>query len=207
MVSYYIDILADKLVIMNENNFSNMYEVEMKVELTAKERDGLLELFKQRNFIFQGITPQKDYYTHATASTYGGYDIQRYRQEGSKFIYTEKIWEIANGQPIRRESEHELSESEFASKISAYPKALKIIKGREWFKANYQDRDISITIDTVKFDHSPTPRYFIEAEIRVADKKEIANTKNLIEGFLREILQKDEIRESPGMFAMAFEKK
>ena len=191
---------------MNDNNFTNMYEVESKVEITDKERNKILEIFKQSNFPSLGITPQNDFYTTAKKSSFGGYDIQRYREEGSKFIYTEKVWEKVDGQPIRRESEHELLKSEFISKVSAFPEALKITKDREWFTANHQGRDISITIDTVKFDHSPDTRYFIEAEIRVADKNEITPTKNLITSFLKEVLQKSEITEAPGMFTMAFER-
>ncbi len=191
---------------MNDNNFTNMYEVEMKVEITDKELQKLIEHFKQSNIPSLGITPQNDLYTTANKSTFGGYDIQRYREEGSKFIYTEKVWEMVDGQPIRRESEQELPKSEFISKISNFPKALRISKDREWFTANHQGRNISITIDTVKFDHSSHMRYFIEAEIRVADKNEIAATKNIIKSFLMEVLQKSEVVEAPGMFTMAFEK-
>lgn len=173
---------------MNDNNFINMYEVEMKVEITDTELKKLIEHFKQSNVPSLGVTPQNDFYTTANKSPFGGYDIQRYREEGSKFIFTEKVWEMIDGQPIRRESEHELSKSEFISKVSNFPKALRIVKDREWFTANHQGREISITIDTVKFDHSSDMRYFIEAEIRVADKNEIVATKNLIKTFIMEVL-------------------
>ncbi|MSR71139.1 MAG: hypothetical protein EXS50_00485 [Candidatus Taylorbacteria bacterium] len=165
-----------------------MYEVEMKVEITDTELKKLIEHFKQSNVPSLGVTPQNDFYTTANKSPFGGYDIQRYREEGSKFIFTEKVWEMIDGQPIRRESEHELSKSEFISKVSNFPKALRIVKDREWFTANHQGREISITIDTVKFDHSSDMRYFIEAEIRVADKNEIVATKNLIKTFIMEVL-------------------
>jgi adenylate cyclase class IV len=153
------------------------------------------------------MTPQNDYYIEAKESPYGGYNIKRYRDEGAKFIYTEKVWEKIKGQPARREEEHEVSMEEFASRVAEFPNAVKIKKDREWFAGNYKDKDISITIDSVKFDHSPEVRHFIETEIDIADKNNVAETKALIGQFLKELLGKSEIVEAPGMFSMAFNKK
>jgi len=50
-------------------------------------------------------------------------------------------------------------------------------------------------------------RYFLEAKVDVKDKNDAMKTKNLIQSFLQEVLQRPEIVEAPGMFAMAFEKK
>ena len=183
-----------------------MYEIEIKVELTENEKQELIESFKRRNFTFKGITPQNDYYIEATESPYGGFNLKRYRNENSKFIYTEKVWELIEGQPFRKEDEYEASKEEFDSKIVEFPDALKIVKDREWFKGSYQYREISITIDSVKFDHSPVMRYFIEAEIDIPDKKDVVEAKELIANFLKEILDRQEIVESPGMFTMAFKK-
>ena len=59
-----------------------MYEVEIKVELSGKERIDLIERFKTRGFLAKGITPQNDFYIEAKPSPYGRFDLKRYRQEG-----------------------------------------------------------------------------------------------------------------------------
>jgi adenylate cyclase class IV len=183
-----------------------MYEIEIKVELSNNERLELIESFKKRNFVSKGVTPQNDYYVEAHESPYGAFDLKRYRNEDGKFIYTEKVWELINEKPFRREDEHEVSKEEFEAKIVEFPNALKIVKDREWFVGSYQDAEISITIDSVKFNHSPDMRYFIEAEIGVTDKEVVSKTRELIENFLKDILNREEIVESPGMFKMAFRK-
>jgi adenylate cyclase class IV len=183
-----------------------MYEVELKVELTNEEREKLINSFKERNFSFKGVTPQNDFYIEAKESQYGGYDFKRYRNENGKFIYTEKIWETTDGQNARKETENEVSKQEFESILLQFPNALKIKKDREWFGGVYQEAAISITIDSVKFDHSPGIRYFIEAEIGVEDKKDVIKTKDLIREFLKDILTVSEIKEAPGMFSLAFKK-
>lgn len=184
-----------------------MYEVELKVELTETERQRLISQFKDRNFASEGVTPQHDYYIQADKSPYDGYDLKRYRNEDGTFIYTEKIWEMVDGQPARRENEHEVSQEEFDSKVKTFPNAVAIHKKREWFTGKWQDVDVSITIDTVKFSHSPAERYFIEAEVDTNDKTKVKETKENIRNFLQELLGRSEIVEAPGMFAMAFEKK
>ncbi len=183
-----------------------MYEVELKVELTAKEREKLITLFKEQGFLFKGVTPQNDFYIEATESSYGGFDLKRYRNEDGKFIYTEKIWESFDGQPIRRENEYEVTKEEFESETPKYPNAIKIKKDREWFTGVYEGIEISVTVDSVKFDHSQSMRYFIEAEIDVEKKEDVQKTKELIYDFLKKILNKFELIDSPGMFSMAFKK-
>lgn len=184
-----------------------MYEVEIKVELTAQEKEKLILLFKERNFKSKGITPQRDFYVEAVESPFGGFNIKRYRDEVGRFFYTEKVWEEIDGKPIRKENEHEITADEFDAQILKFPNSLKIKKDREWSAGSYQGREISITIDSVKFDHSENIRYFIEAEIGVTDKKKVIETKEFIRQFLKEILGKVEIIEAPGMFTMAFKKK
>ncbi len=183
-----------------------MYEVELKVELTSQERSALLERFSERGFESKGVTPQNDFYIEAVPSQYKGYDLKRYRHEADKYIYTEKTWEVVEGRPIRKEEEYEVSKEHFETEIAKYPDAIAIKKDRAWFAGSYEDRDISITIDTVKFDHSPNTRYFIEAEIGVEDKEKVIETQDLIREFLEDALQKEEIVEAPGMFVMAFTK-
>lgn len=184
-----------------------MYEVELKVELTSDKKNSLLEVFKERGFSSKGVTPQHDVYIEARESEFGGFDVKRYRNEQDSFIYTEKVWQLIEGNRARKEIEHEVSREEFDAAIAQYPSAIVIKKNREWFVGRYEEREISITIDTVKFDHSPADRYFIEAEIVIDDEAEFAQTKNLIKNFLSQILEQSEIVESPGMFTMAFKKK
>jgi len=184
-----------------------MYEIEYKVEITREEREKLLKLFKEKGFKLKRITPQNDFYTEAEKSSFGGYDFKRYRNEDGKFIFTEKVWEKVGGEPVRKESENELSKDEFESIISKFPKAIKIKKDREWFAGSYKGKDISVTIDTVKFDHSFGTRYFIEGEILSGDKSKVSELKGLIIEFLKESLNKKEIINAPNMFTMAFEKK
>ena len=185
-----------------------MYEVEIKVELSGKERIDLIERFKTRGFLAKGITPQNDFYIEAKPSPYGRFDLKRYRQEGGRYIYTEKIWEMAGDTPARRENEYEVTREFMEAEIAKFPDAVKIKKDREWFAGNFEGTDLSITIDSVKFDHSPSMRYFIEAEIDVQDKNLVKETKKKIADFLAELLgKKGPIPESPGMFTMAMDKR
>ena len=182
-----------------------MYEVEIKVELTESDRQALIAALADRGFTSQGVTPQNDYYIEAVESPFAaGYDLVRYRNEAGTYIHNRKVWELSNGQPVRREDEHEVSQEEFEAKVAEFPDAVKIIKDREWFEGAYQGTPISLTIDSVKFDHSPAMRYFVEAEISVADKEQVAQTKQFLEGFLKEVLGREEIEEAEGMFSMAF---
>jgi adenylate cyclase class IV len=183
-----------------------MYEVETKVELTLSEKQKLLEVFRAQNFAFRGMTPQNDFYIETKESPHGGFDLKRYRHEGDEYIYTEKVWELIEGRPFRKEDQHEVSKEQFESAVAEFPHALAIKKDRESFDGLYQETPISLTIDSVKFDHSPKTRYFLEAEILVEDKNAVVATKELIAEFLREILDKSEIVESPGMFTMGFKK-
>ena len=142
---------------MGSGAIKYMYEVEIKVELTAKEREDLVAKFKAHGFTFKGITPQNDYYIEAKKSPYGGYDLKRYRKEAEKYIFTQKVWDTAGGQPARQENEHEVSKEEYESAVKQFPEATKVIKNREWFDAVFKDKKMSVTIDTTKFDHSPAP--------------------------------------------------
>ena len=68
-----------------------MYEVELKVEITEKEKEELIKSFKVKNYLFKGITPQDDFYIEAKESPYGGQDLKRYRKEGGKFILQKRF--------------------------------------------------------------------------------------------------------------------
>jgi len=183
-----------------------MYEVELKVELTDIERQKLLTLFKGAGFQSKGVTPQHDLYIEAKESPYGGFDLKRYRNEDGNYIYTEKVWEMIEGEPTRKEIEHAVSKEAFDAASAQFPDVLVIQKDREWFSGSYEGEEISITIDAVQFNHSAHMRYFIEAEIGIEDKHAVVKTKNLIKAFLKSILGKSEIIEAPGMFTMAFKR-
>jgi adenylate cyclase class IV len=185
-----------------------MYEIEYKVELTPEERMMLIALFNERGFPSDGIDQQNDFYIEAKDSPLGiGYDLKRYRDEEHAIFYTEKTWELAGNQPARKEIEREVSRDEFEAEVAKYPDAVKIQKQREWFAGKHKDLPVSITIDSVKFDHSPSMRYFIEAETNTTDLEKVKELKQHIVDFLKDILGKEEIIESPGMFTMAFKKK
>lgn len=185
------------------------YEVEFKVELSEVEVQNLKQTFIKRGFEATGVDQQDDYYIEAKDSTvYKGYDLKRYRNESGNIIYTEKTWEMVSDTPARKEIEREATQDEFESEIAKYPDAIKIKKQREWFSGSSSDlAHISITIDSVKFDHSPSMRYFIEAETNADDINHVKSLKEKIVEFLKDILQKESIVESPGMFTMAFKKK
>lgn len=180
-----------------------MYEVEIKIELSESQKDTLVSTFKDRGYASKGNTPQNDYYIEAKPSPYGGLDLKRYRNEVGTFIYTEKVWELIDGKKFRKETEHTVSKEEFEKAVIDFPNAVKIIKNRAWFDGGR----MSLTIDSVKFDHSPSIRYFIEAEIGVTDKAELTKAKDEIKFFLQDILNTTALVEAPGMFTMAFEKK
>ncbi len=183
-----------------------MYEVEIKIELSDKERQEFIDVLKKNGFASKGVTPQNDYYVEAKESPHGGFDLKRFRNEAGKFIYTEKIWEMVDGQPVRKEDQHDVSSAEFEAKIAEFPQALKIVKDREWFAGSYKGRPISLTIDSVAFDHSPAQRYFTEAEIDVPNKEDVTKALELIKDFLKEMLNKPQLIEAPGMFDMAYGK-
>lgn len=184
-----------------------VYEVEMKVEITEPESRQFLNQCKDKGFQFKKSTKQHDVYIEAKPSPYGGNDLKRYRNENGTYIYTEKIWEKAeDGTLARLENEHEVTEQECVDEIAKYPEAVVISKERAWFTGSYNGEQISLTIDSVKFDHSPRMRYFVEAEIDVDDVNTVAGTKERIIDFLKVILGRSEIIESPGMFSMAFKK-
>lgn len=184
-----------------------MYEVELKVEITATERTGLLTRLGDRGFLSDGVSSQEDYYIQVEKSEHGGNNIKRYRHEDDKYIYTEKMWEMVGDTLARHEDEHEVSKEEFESKLTEFSGATKIVKRREWFGGKDSLGDISIVIDTVKFDHSLADRYFVEAEIIVENKEKVKETKERIKNFLKDILDTNDIILAPGMCAMACEKK
>lgn len=185
-----------------------MYEVEIKVELTAAQRETLLREFKDRGFASKTPTPQNDYYVYLQKPSFGmgKYNTKRYRNEAGKFLYTEKVWELIDGDPHVMEKEIEVSKEDFEKAIAQFPDALKIIKTREWFDGSHAETPISITIDSVKFDHSPAMRFFIEAEIPVEKREDAPKAKDLIKNFLKDILRTEEIKASPGMVSMAIDK-
>lgn len=187
------------------------YEVEIKVELTEAQRLKLLKEFTWFGFVDKGIIPQQDYYTKAVLSQYGdpkAFDIERYRSEGGEFIYTKKDWEIENGEPVRREDEHEVTQQEFDLAVANHPDALKIIKDRHSFKASFEGTNISLSIDSVKFDHSSSIRHFMEPEIIIEDKTKVPETKEFLRRFVVFLMDipASQVVEAPGMFAMAFKK-
>ncbi len=182
---------------------SNTYEVEIKVELSDAERNELLKALTSFGFVSHGVTPQADYYIQADKSPYGGVDLKRYRDEGGKLIYTEKIWEMHGGERARREIEREVTSGELEKAVAGNPKAPSIKKDREWFKGAYKGTEISFTIDSVRFNNFPQPRYFVEAEIGADRPEEVPKIKSFLQGFLKDILQRSEIVEAPGMYSLA----
>ena len=183
-----------------------MYEVEYKVEITESERDELAALFARSGFAARPEVAQHDRYVFAQASPFGGYDLKRYRQEGDRAFSTEKLWEMVDGQKARKETEREISLAELERAVAPYPDALTIRKARRSWVGNYDGKPMHIDMDTVQFDHSPAPRYFIEAEMLVPAKEDVAADRAAVVAFLRQALGREDIAESPGMFAMAFKK-
>lgn len=191
------------------NAIGSKYEVEIKVELTDSDRHKMLALFKERGFGDKGITPQEDRYIRAEPSEHGAFDVERYRTEPGKIFYTKKVWEVENGKPIRREDERMATLKELDEAKRQHPNPPVIInKDRHWFEAEFEGRAVSLTIDSVKFAHSDEVRHFMEAEIDVADRADVAPTKTLLKRFLGGLLGigPRDIQEAPGMFAMAYKK-
>jgi hypothetical protein len=186
-----------------------MYEVEYKTEISEAERDKLIFLFELNhfgNFLKKPSVLQNDYYIEAQESPYGGFDLKRYRDEGDKYFYTEKIWEDVNGSKARKETEKEISKEELKAGIENSPVIIKLQKTRDRFVGEYRGKEIHIDMDSVKFDHCPSMRYFVEAETMTEIKENIKELKELMKNFLKESLGKDEITEAKGMFTMAFKK-
>lgn len=184
-----------------------MYEVEYKVEISKEKSEELAALFEKSGYSSKPAVPQSDYYIQADPSPLGGFDLKRYREEGMKAFYTEKIWEAAGGGKARREIEKEVSVEELRAEVRKFPDAIKIQKLRRAFSGEYKGKKIHIDMDSVKFDHSPAVRYFIEAELIAEKKEDVKLYKEFLIGFLKEVLRTEELREAPGMFTMAREKK
>lgn len=185
-------------------NISGMYEVEFKVEITKTEREDVIKKLLENNFLDGGSTSQLDCYIEAKESPYGGFDTKRFRQEGDKFIYTEKIWELMDGEMIRREEEKEVSEEEFLSGINSTNDSITIKKDRQKLDGFYDGYKLHVDMDTVKFDHSVSERYFLETEILTDDKAQVKELREFIHKFLVFILDRDDVVEASGMFSMAF---
>jgi hypothetical protein len=188
-----------------------MYETEIKVEITDAQLVLLLAACQARGFLDKGVVRQSDYYTKAVLSQHGtppAYDIERYRSEGHKFFYTKKDWDLAHGVPVRKEEEREVTKEELDKAVAEHPDLLKIVKDRHWFDAFFEGKDISLSIDSVKFDHSPAIRHFVEPEILVLDKAMVQKTRELLRRFIADLLgiSTAAVVEAPGMFAMAFKK-
>lgn len=184
-----------------------MYEVELKIEILESEKEAYLQTLKSKGFSFIKSSSQHDVYIEAKESPHGGYDLKRYRHEDDKYIYTEKIWEVTDDNiKARKENEREVTHHEFACEVAKYPEVVSFKKQRDWYTGIYDNHEISLTIDSVKFDDSSDMRYFTEAEIGVENKEEVGPTKQIIIGCLKELLGKEELYEAPGMFMMAFKK-
>jgi adenylate cyclase class IV len=183
-----------------------MYEVEFKVELTQAESDALAERLVVSGFTPRATVTQNDYYVEAKDSPHGGYDIKRYRDEGNQIFYTEKVWELVDGEPTRREIERTIDRNEFESEVAKFPHAVTIRKDRKSFEGKWQGRPIHIDMDNVKFGHSPAMRYFVEAEIIAPSTNEVAVAKESVQSILRDFLSKEDLVESPGMFKMAYKR-
>jgi adenylate cyclase class IV len=182
-----------------------MYEVEYKVEITKEERDKLIEKLLETGFLNKGVVSQNDFYTEVRFSPDGGYDFCRYRKEGGKFIFTEKVHEMHEGKKIRKETEREVSESEFLSHIKNSPDCVKIIKERESFQGSWKDIIPHVDMDSVKFDHSASERYFVEAEVLTEDKASTSLLREKVQAFLEAYLE-HKVTEAPGMFSLAYKK-
>ena len=183
-----------------------MYEVELKVEVNTEEREKFLVQILERGFTQTENLVQNDYYVEAEKSEYGGYDLKRFRDESGTYFYTHKKWEVVDGYPVRNEDEREVTKEEFEVGISKEVK-IHIQKNRMSLLGLYENREIKIDMDTIKFDRSPNIRYFIEAEIITPEKTEVKSIKEFLDTFLKVVLEKEEIIHSPGMFTMAFERR
>ncbi len=150
---------------------------------------------------------QNDYYIEAKESPHGGNDLKRYRDEGDAFFYTEKVWELIGKHLGRKETEREATREEFDEALIQYPDAIALKKQRLSFAGMHEGEEISIDMDSVKFDHSPAMRYFIEAEIIAGSKEDVVEGKHFVRSFLEEVLGRTDLIESPGMFTMAFKKR
>jgi predicted adenylyl cyclase CyaB len=184
-----------------------MYEVEIKVEINSQDKETVISSLINQGFSEKGTLEQTDCYVEAEKSPHGGYDLKRYRNENGKVFYTQKTWEMNSGELARKEIENESTLDEMSSSIEKSIKPTTIRKVRKSLEGVYNGTKMHVDIDSIKFDHSPDMRYFIEAEIITANKEEVRGVKEIIREFLKELLGKSELTESPGMFTMAFEKK
>ncbi len=184
-----------------------MYEVELKTEITAEEKEQIIANLKNSGFTEKGSMAQIDYYVESEKSSYGGYNLKRYRNEDGNIFYTQKTWEMVNGERARKEEERKSSLDELSEGLKTSSHPITIKKDRQSFEGSYKDIKIHIDMDTIKFDHSTSMRYFIETEILTSNQKEIKEMREFIAEFLKQLLRKLELIESPGMFTMAFEKR
>jgi adenylate cyclase class IV len=183
-----------------------VYEVEYKVEVTEPEKQRLTELFSEKSFVTLSPVRQEDYYIEAKASPLGGYNTKRYRDQGNKIFFTEKTWEVHAGGKVRREIENEVTRKEFDAALLKYTDTIKISKHRQSFTVLFENIPFHIDLDSIKFDHSSGMRYFVEAEVMSQSKEEVGKIRDIIIRFLRQYLERSDLVEAPGMFAMALQK-
>lgn len=184
-----------------------MYEVEIKVEITKEKREFLILKLKEVGFVEKGSATQHDHYVEAIKSIHGGYDLKRYRVQGDVIFYTQKTWKMNEGVLARKEDEHEATREEFEDGVANSPNPITIHKNRQSLGGPYKNTQVHVDMDSIKFDHSPDIRHFVEAEIITSNQHEVTMIKELLRELLEFVLEEKEIVESPGMFTMAFEKK
>ena len=180
-----------------------MYEVELKTEISSDQKKKLKLALEDKGFKFGETVTLNDYYFEAKESIHGGYDLKRYRREGDKYFYTEKIWHKTGETLARKEDEHEVTKEEFEAEISKYTEAIKILKDRDYYKGKINEDIVTVVIDNVKFNHSKDMRYFFEAEVVVKDIEQVKEKKDFIRGFMSGLLGVSEFIDAPGMFTMA----
>ncbi len=194
-----------KIAYLGDQN--RMYEVETKVEVTFAERTRLVAFLEGAGFEAKDLELQHDYYVEARESPFGGWDLRRYREQSGTVLYTEKTWEVIDGSPARNEFERLSSMEEMHVAVGKNPQTTKIQKFRHPFVGKYQGKEIHVDMDSIQFDHSPAVRYFVEAELIAANAEQVAPYRALVRAFLKEALGVSELKEAPGMFTMAFEKR
>ncbi len=188
-----------------ENNepVQDAYEVEFKVEITEAEREALMDNLRQKGFSEEPEVSQDSVYVDTTESSKGGDGPERYRREGNRFFHTRKILEKVGNSMACREIQREISQSEYMDVVLKNPEAVRVPKQRNSFSGKYQGQNVHIDMDSVKFKHSPSIRFFVEAEIITNDEGRVEILEKFVQQTLKDLLGRSDLVRSPGIYGMA----
>lgn len=173
-------------------------EAEVKYEINISEFEDVKSMLNSLGYRLLSSEQLIDYIVSHEKSSLGGFDLERIRQSGDKFIYTKKTWKEINGSKTRMEEEYAIDSQAAQNLIANYKPQLSMKKIRETYKTENLDA-ITVSFDFVKMDNKES--IFIECEKLVGIAKAEEARKEIFD-FMHQILKISKRDEAPGMISI-----